>query len=81
MSREWVLWRDFPATGLLDQRQPIWRIPIDLVRAAEDERCLRTMLTSCLEQRECAVGVNGKVGDGMVAPPYELQRQCRDRTG
>src|SRR5713101_1143128 len=61
---------------LLDQGQPVWRIAIDFVRAAEDERCLGTMLTSCLEQRECAVGIDGKVDDGITRGPV-MRRLCR----
>ena len=68
--------RDLPATVLLDQWQPVWGIAIDLVRAAEDERCLGTMLTSCLEQRECAVGMDEKVDAGITRGPI-MRRLCR----
>src|SRR5262245_16174918 len=76
MKREWVFWRDFPATVLLDQGQPIWCVAVDLVCAAEDKRGLGTMLTSCLEQRECAVGIDGKVDDGITRGPV-MRRLCR----
>ena len=79
ITREWMFWRDFPATVLLDQGQPIWRIAIDFVRAAEDEWCLGTMLTSCLEQRECAVGIDRKVDDGITRGPVMRRlRRCMD---
>ena len=40
----WVLGRDLPARCLLDQRQPVGRVAIDLVGAAEDERRVRAIL-------------------------------------
>ena len=76
MAREWVFRRNFPATVLLDQGQPVWRIAVDLVGAAENERCVRAMLTSCLEQRECAVGIDGKIDDGIPRRPV-MRRLCR----
>ena len=60
----------------LDQGQPVWRIAIDLVRAAENKRCLGTLLTSRFKQRECAVGVYGKVDDGITRGPI-MRRLCR----
>ena len=34
------------------------------------------MLTSCFEQRECAVSVDGKVGDGITRGPI-MRWLCR----
>src|SRR6516225_5947565 len=69
MTCEWVVWGDLPAKITLDDRQPVWRIAIDFVRAAEDERRVGTMMTSCLKQRQCAVGINGKVHNRITSRP------------
>src|SRR5262245_61111823 len=76
MTCEWMFRRDFPAAVLLDQGQPVWAIAIDLVGTAEDERCLGTMLTRCLEQRECTIGIDGKVDNGITRGPV-VRRLCR----
>src|SRR5262245_22140597 len=82
IPRERMFWRDFPATIALQQGQTVWRISIYLVRAAENKRCVGTIFTSRLEQRERAISVNGKVHDGIACSPLMRRlRRCMDYDG
>ena len=60
---------EFPTGGLLDQRQPIGGVAIDLVRAREDKAGVWAILPGRFQQIERAIGVNRKVDKWRLRRP------------
>ena len=78
---ERVLGADLKAPLLLDQRQEIGRVAIDLVGAGEDERRLRAVPARRFEQVQGAVGVDREIGLRVAGRPIvrRLGRGMDDR--
>ena len=53
---------DFPAFLQLAQRKAIGRVAIDFVRGCKDQRRLRRKISCGLQQIQCAVRVDSKIG-------------------
>ena len=60
---------DLPARLLLDQRQPVRRVAVDLVGRGEDEDGVRAVLATGLEQIEGADGVDAEVRERLASGP------------
>jgi hypothetical protein len=53
-----------PASLELDERQFVWRVTVDLVRREERKRGFRGRSACCLEQVQCADGIDVEVLEG-----------------
>ena len=69
---------DLVAGLLLDQRQAVGRVAVDLVGRAEDERRLGRVLAGVLQHVEGADGVDVEVGERLLGGPVVrgLARRC-----
>ena len=61
--------RELEPRFVLDERQPVRRVPVDLVRRGEHEACVRSVPTRGLEQIERAVRVHAEVHLGSRGRP------------
>ena len=69
VAAERMTFVDGPAGLELDERQPVWRVPVDLVGAGEDEGRVGAVPPHHFEHNERAVGVHGEVGDRLARGP------------
>src|SRR6267378_7159531 len=81
VRRERMLGTDLPTRFLLDERQQVGRVAIDLVGAGEDEDRIGAVEAGRLEQVERAVGVDGEIDLRIACRPImrRLSRGMDDR--
>ncbi len=66
---------ELPAGLLLDQRQRIGGVTVDLVGRREDEGGLGTELPRRLQKHQCALGVDAEIGEWLARRPV-VARLC-----
>src|SRR5438093_1459724 len=60
---------DLPAAVEFSKRELVGSVSIDFVGGEKDEHSLRTELPGCFQEDECPVGVDGKIGAGILSRP------------